>query len=377
MSVNMYMPAFPDMATEFGVGIHQIEITLSAFILGFAAGPLFYGALSDRYGRLSVLTVGVILYIVMAVLCALETDAGRLVIYRVFQGIGGSAAPVLARASVRDLYRGKEAASVLSLVQAVMLAAPLAAPLIGGLLLLWFDWRSNFWIQAVFAAAILVSYALVIGEPHPPDRRVSIRDTFKGYANLVQHRRVVGFILTSTICYAGLYAFFTESPFVFIELYTMTPQQFAIFSGAIVIPMIGSSYANSRLVQRIGIDRMLTIGVFCCALPAAFLAFCAITGLNHLLIIIVSACIYFGGLGLIQGNCIAGVLNEFPENAGAGAALISAGQFGCGAAASALVSWAHDGTTVPMFTTMAVTALMSFTAFFIVLHKTTPSTDPH
>ncbi len=369
MSINMYLPAFPDMATQFGVGIHQIEITLSAFVLGFAAGPLLYGPLSDRFGRLPVLTVGVALYTVMAALCAIETDADQLIIYRFLQGAGGSAAPVLARASVRDLYSGAEAARVLSLVQAVMLAAPLAAPLLGGMLLLWFDWRSHFWVQAAFAVMVLVAYALVLGEPHLRQRRVSIVNTFKSYSSLVRHRRVVGYLLTSTICYAGMYAFFTESPFVFIELYEMSPQQFSVFSAAIIVPTIALSYVNARMVTRLGIIRMLSAGVLLCTLSAAVLAMCGMTGTDNLLIVAPSACVYFGGLGMVQGNAIAGVLNEFPENAGAAAALIAASQYGFGAAASAFVSWAHNGTSAPMFITMAVTSLLSMIAFIALVRR--------
>src|SRR3954468_11580307 len=160
MSVDMYLPALPSMTQALGAGPGLVQLTLSAFFLGFALGQLVYGPLSDRYGRRRPLLAGLLLYTVASLLCAVTPSIWTLILARLLQGLGACAGPVLARAVVRDLYDRDRAARMLSLLFLVLSAAPLLAPTIGGQILIWVGWRAIFLLLTLFGVVSLVSAAL-------------------------------------------------------------------------------------------------------------------------------------------------------------------------------------------------------------------------
>lgn len=367
MGMDMYLPALPAIAQDFGVPIHSIEVTLSAFVIGFALGPLIAGPLSDRYGRLRVLALGVLLFTLATVFCALAPDNVALILGRFLQGLGGGVAPVIARASVRDLYRGNRAASVLSMVHAVMLMAPMVAPIIGGYLLLWSGWRANFWTLTAFGIAALGLYGTVVGEPHAVDRRVHVFATFKAYAQLLVHRRALGYLLTSSLGFAGLYAFLTESPYVYIEYFGVPAHDYGVLFAINVIGSLLGAILNSRLVISMGISRLLTLGALLALVAGVGLYGLAMLDLINLPWIVAGISMYLLALGFLAGNAMAAVMNAYPHYAGAVSALFSFSQFGIGALTSAAVSMLHDGTLAPMLGALAVSGILSSAARMLLI----------
>jgi len=371
IAVNVYLPAFPSMALDLGVGIHQVELTLSAYMIGLGIGPLIVGPLSDRCGRLPVLALGTLVFTISALLCATTNDIKLLMAYRLVQALGGSVAPVIARATIRDLYQGRMAASVLSLVQSVMLVAPIMAPVVGGYMILWFDWRADFWLMAGYAVLAIALYWRIIGESHPSDLRVHITDSFAGYGRFLRNKTAVGYALTSSLGFGGMYGFFTESPYVFIELLGMSPDSFGILFGAFVIPTMLCGYINSRVVMHVDVIHPLRVGIWAGCLSGLALLLIVITGNVSIVSLTLGLTVYFGVLGFISVNAMSAALNEFPGQSGMALALFGSAQYSVGGLSSAAAGWLHDGTALPMVTPLAVNSVLALVALYALVRPTT------
>ena len=171
MTIDLYLPAFPIMSRELGTDAKSIQLTLSVYMGGFALSQTFFGPGSERFGRKPTIMLGTSIYLVASVACALVTSVEQLIIFRLFQAIGAAAAPVVARAVVRDMFNREEAARMYSVVTTVVAIAPVIAPVLGGFIVVWLGWRANFWILTGFgASAMLLVICLLYTSPSPRDR---------------------------------------------------------------------------------------------------------------------------------------------------------------------------------------------------------------
>ena len=360
----MYLPALPTLAASFGAPASRAQLTLSAFLLGFGAGQLVYGPLADRWGRKPPLLGGVGLYVVASALCAVSPGIGVLIGLRVLQGLGACAGPLIARAIVRDVYERDRAARMLSLLLLVMGVAPLLAPLIGGQLLVAVGWQAIFWTLTAFGVLCLAGAWLGLPETLPTARRarLSFPRTLARYAELLSHRAYLGYALSSGAAYAGMFAYFAGSPFVFIELYGVPPQHYGFLFGLNVVGLMIGAALNSRLVLRFGADRLLRLGVTIAALAGGALVLVAATRIGGLPGLVVPLFCFIASLSLIGPNAMAGALAGFPHMAATASALAGTFQFGLGAVSGAAVGALHDGTALPMGAVIAATGLASFLA---------------
>lgn len=364
MSVDMYLPALPTLADSLSADPSSISLTLSAFFLGFAAGQLVYGPVSDRWGRKPPMLVGISLYVGASVLCALSTRVAVLIALRLIQGLGACAGPLLARAIVRDLYDRDRAARMLSLMTLVMGAAPLLAPLIGGQLLLAFGWRSIFWVLSGFGVLCFLGASLGLTETLQDARRSRAGPVamVAGYGTLLRNRAYLGYVVTSGAAFGGMFAYLAGSPFVFIRLYHVPVQHYGFLFALNIVGLMVGAAINSRLVLRYGVDRLLHHGVAVLAAAACALALAAITGVGGLLGLVIPLFVFMGCISFIGGNALAGALSVFPSVAGTASALAGTVQFGLGALSGAAVGALYDGTAVPM---AAVIAAMGLTSLLV------------
>src|SRR5215831_8901276 len=228
LSTDMYLPALPALTASFGTSPGRVQLTLSAFFIGFGAGQLVYGPLADRWGRKPPMLAGVSLYAVASMLCALSAGVGALIALRLLQGFGACAGPLIARAVVRDVYERDRAARMLSLLMLIMGAAPLTAPLLGGQLLLASGWRSIFAVQAAFGALCFLAAWSGLAETLDEAKRsrAGVRAMVARYGALLRSRVYVGYAVSSGAAFAGMFAYFAGSPFVFIRLYGVPPQNY-------------------------------------------------------------------------------------------------------------------------------------------------------
>jgi len=358
LSVDIYLPALPMLQTTFAADQAKTLLTLSAFLIGFGVGQLFLGPLSDRFGRKRPLIAGLVLYLIASIACALAPSISAVIFWRFMQALGGCAVPVLVQAMVRDLFDRNEGARILSLNLLVMGAAPIAAPLIGGQIVLWFDWRWIFWVLACYGVLALLG-AIWLPETLSPARRHRVHPLMMmlGYVALFRDRRYLGYAFCAAFFYCGLFAFLAGSPFVYIEHFGIKPQYYGFLFGLNIVGMMLASFINARIVLRRGPDRLLRIGCAIGAAGALVLAITGTAGWGGIAGVAVPVFAFLSMMGLVGGNAISGALAIFPERAGAAAAFAGALQFGMGALTGALVGWLADGTPGPMSLVMFAAAL--------------------
>lgn len=345
LSIDMYLPSLPLIAEDLGAVQSDIQLTISSFLIGLFIGMLFYGPLSDKLGRRPLLLAGISLYLVASVACVLASSAQWLIALRFLQALGAAAASVLARAIVRDLFPISEAARVLSLMHLVTMIATLIAPLVGGYLILLAGWRALFVVLFIFALVVLAFCVWKIPETHHGSSRgTSFAAVYKAYGNILLQPVAVGYILCMSLTFAGMFAFITASPFVYIDYFGVSPQTYAwLFSmnigGIIVLVSL-----NARYVGQWGTQRLLWLGASLAA-ASGLVLFCAtLFDIGGLTLIVLALFSFVSVTGVLGANCMASLLSRFPEQAGAAAGIAVATQFGLGALASGLVSWLHDGT---------------------------------
>lgn len=338
VSTDMYLPSLPDIGRLLSASAAEVQLTLSAYLVGFAIGQIFYGPAADRYGRKPVLLVALAIYSVASLGCAGAPNIEVLIALRVLQSVGASGAIVIARTIVRDLYAGPRAGRELSLMGSIMALAPVVAPLIGSLLHTAFGWRANFLVPlgVGVVAALLVWRKLPETLPRRPDGPSSAARVPAVFRSLAGHRGFLAHLGIVALSYAGLFAWLSGSSFVLQDLYGLSPFQFGLaFAAGSVGFFIGTMIA-ARLVTRVGLDR--TIGLGALALAAGGLAMAAgvAAGSNWVLSLVLPMVLYLAGLGLAMPQAMAGALTPFPDRAGAASSFlgffqqISAAIFGIG-----------------------------------------------
>ena len=247
MSIDMYLPAFPAIAHEFGVGIAPVQYTLAAYMGGLALGQLLYGPLADQYGRRPSLLGGMGVYAVATVGCALSTSVGGLVGWRVVQAVGGCSGLVLSFAIVRDTFAGNEAARIFSTMLLVMGLAPILAPTVGSFLVAHASWRLIFWLLMGLAVLTLTYIGRSLPETLPAERRNpgAVRGAFRTYGALLGDRTFVGYTLTSGMVQAAMFAYITGSPFVFTQLHGLSAQQYGLLFGLNASGLVAAAQLNN------------------------------------------------------------------------------------------------------------------------------------
>ncbi|MGP9825250.1 Bcr/CflA family multidrug efflux MFS transporter [Ectopseudomonas khazarica] len=349
LSIDMYLPSLPLIASDLGASERQVQLSIGLFLAGFSLGMLFYGPLSDRYGRRRLLLGGICLYLLASLGCALAATAEQLLVWRLLQALGGASASVLARVIVRDLFPLDDAARVLSLMQQVTMIATLLAPLIGSYLIMFDGWRVIFVFLLGFAALCLVLVARRVPETHPLDARGSSAFVaFRAYGEIARQPRALGYILCMGLAFGGMFAFITASPFVYIQYFGISPQQYAWLFGLNIAGIMSMSFANARLVGRLGAQRMLGLGAGVAVLSGLALLACTALGMGGLTALALCVLLYVSVTGMLGANCLACLMAIFPRQAGAAAGLAVASQFAVGTLCSALVGALYDGTPWPM-----------------------------
>jgi DHA1 family bicyclomycin/chloramphenicol resistance-like MFS transporter len=259
MSIDMYLPSLPTIAADFGVEPAAAQWTLASFFIGMAFGQAVYGPLADRYGRKPPLYGGLLVYIVASLGCALAPNATALIAARFVQAVGGCAGVVIARAVVRDRFDAQTSARVYSLLMLVMGLAPILAPLLGGWVLAFAGWRTIFIILALFGLSCLFTVWRYLPETRPPAALSTggIGPTLRVYAGLLGDRAFLGYVLSGGFAQAGMFAYITGSPHVFIELYGVPAHAYSWLFGLNALGLIASSQINRRLLLRYTAETIL------------------------------------------------------------------------------------------------------------------------
>jgi len=340
LSMDMYLPSLPDIGRALDAPTAQVQFTISSYLFGFAIGQIFYGPVSDRYGRRPVLLAALVLYGAGSIGCALTQSIGALTAMRFVQALGGAGSIVLARAVVRDLYSGARAGRELSLMGSITAFAPIVAPVIGGVLQTLFGWRSSFVLLVIFAAVSWIAAARLLPE--------TLRERTAGpfslaamgalYRSVLAHRGFLTHLGILTASFVGLFAWISGASIVMQGAsYGLSPVVFGVtFAVGTLGYVIGTTIA-ARIVMRAGLDR--TIGIGTMALAAGGLAMAAVValGLTHVGWLVGAMMIYLTGLGLALPQAMAGAMTPFPDRAGTASSLMGFAQQSTAAIAAAAI----------------------------------------
>ncbi|MGB7854502.1 MAG: multidrug effflux MFS transporter [Pseudolabrys sp.] len=362
LTTDMYLPSLPDIARQLGASSAQVQLTISAYLVGFAAGQIIYGPVSDRHGRKPVLIGAIALYCAASLACALSTSIEMLIVARAFQALGGSGGIVLTRAIVRDIYSGAHAGRELSVIGSVMALAPVLAPILGGLIQTAFGWRVTFLalVGAGFAGAAVVWVLLPETLNNRAAEPVSLPSMLRSYRIVGRNPAYLAYLSITSASYAGLFAWISGSAFVLQDLYGLAPFDFGVaFALGSVGYMIGSAIA-ARLVIRLGLDGVLGLGGCACAAGGLAMVAAVASGLTSSMSLVLPMAVYLAGLGMVLPQGIAGAMTPFPERAGAASSLFGFLQQTAAAVCGAAVGWFLGQSAWPLALGVATMGFATF-----------------
>jgi DHA1 family bicyclomycin/chloramphenicol resistance-like MFS transporter len=358
IAVDLYMPAFPAMAREFGTPVAAVEHSLAAYFLGMAVGQAAIGPLSDRYGRRRPLIVGMLLYVLGSVACALAPGPLTLDAVRVVQAIGGCASTVLARACVRDIFPPGDAARIFAQMLLILSVSPLFAPLVGGWLLLVADWRAGFWIQAVSCLATLALVLWRLPESHPgSSRTLHPVQVTKDYLHILGNRHFFGYVLPVTLSSAGLYVWLTGFSHVAIDMFGVSPQNFGYFFLANGVGFVITSQAVARLLKHRPARMFFTGAIVIQAVAGVAALAMAASGIGGLWGFVPFTFLYCCLIGVVNSTGGGLAMTEFGHSAGMASALMGQVMYGGGFLASLAMGAQPTASPVPMTLLMCVCGL--------------------
>jgi MFS transporter, DHA1 family, multidrug resistance protein len=365
LAIDTYLPALPTITREFGTTASAVQLSLSVYFIGIALGQAVYGPLSDRYGRRSPLFAGLALFVVGSLGCALAPDIATLVAFRFVQALGGCAPLVIPRAIVRDLFDERDSVTMLSMLMLVMGLAPILAPLVGGQMLQYLGWRSIFWAYVVYGSILLVVVALGLEESLPVTRRTRQRMSavLGTYGSLLTDWRYMGYVLAGGLTFGGLLAYIAGSPFIFIELFGISPQRFGFYFGTNAIGIIAASQVNRFLVHRFEPRQVLQGALWIGALSSIGLLAGGLTNYAGLAGIVVPLWFFISMHGIVSPNTTALAMRPYGAVAGSASALLGTVQFMIGAGSGALIAALADGSARPFASVLAACGLGAFVLF--------------
>jgi len=370
LSIDMMLPALPQLGESLSASPEQVQWTLSIYLVGYAVGQIGCGPLADRFGRRPALLVGLSIYTLASLACALSRQLDPLVAARFVQGIAGCGGPVIVRAIVRDHWSGARASHVLSLLTTVFAAGPLLAPIVGGLILVRFGWPAIFFAIAVVAAALVTSAWLALAESLPmPDRDALKPARIAANYGTFFATRAVGFAFVNGFCWVGIFSFISSSPFILIRYYGVAPEHYGYYFGLSALTLVLGAATNRRLLRHLPGERVLQLGFAVLALGGAATLAIAFFPAAGPLALIGGVMIYMFGQTLVQPNAVAAALDPLRHMAGTGSALLGVIQMLCGAVGGYAVNALYDGTPRPMGAMILAAALLASGIYAVMVRR--------
>jgi DHA1 family bicyclomycin/chloramphenicol resistance-like MFS transporter len=365
-SIDMYLPAFPEIAKNLHTSVAQVMLSLSSFFVGISFGQLVYGPLLERLGRKKPLYAGLCIYLLASVGCAMATSVNALIAFRLLQALGGCAGMVAARAIVRDLFAVNQNAKIFSTLMLVVAVSPIIAPTAGGYITAVFGWRYVFAVLIAINIAILAGVYFLLPESKKPDPNFSLKADaiVKNFVGIVKHPQFYTYAFTGAVAYGGLCAYISGSPNVFMEIFKVSEKQYGWVFALIALGIISASQVNNLALKKYSSEQIIHVSLICQSMVGATFACLAFFGISQLYVTIFLIFLFLACQGFVFPNASALSLASFGHNAGSASALMGAIQMGVGAGASALVSLLQNHTSLPMAGVMAgcsIGALLLYT----------------
>jgi DHA1 family bicyclomycin/chloramphenicol resistance-like MFS transporter len=372
LAIDMYLPAFPTIALALGTSIGAVQLTLSVFLVGLAAGQFLWGTLSDRWGRRLPMLLGCAGFVFAAVLCAVTESIVVLIAARFLMGFGGSAGVVVSRAVVRDMFDEHESARFYSLMMIIGGLAPIVAPVLGAALLAWVNWRAIFWVLSGFAMFCFAGVLWGVPETLPRAGRAGgdLHTVARRYLELFRNPHFIGYALATGFAYSMLFAYISGSPVWFIQGFGVSPQRFSLLfmTNAAGIYIMGQ--LNRLLLKRLSPRRILNRASVLNLAVCLLLAVVAATGVGGFPAFFLLLFVVVASLGWIFPNIIAVAMKPVAHQAGSASALLGVLQFTFGAASASLVGAVADGSAVPAVLIIPASSLCSWLVLVLFDRRT-------
>lgn len=378
LAIDMYLPALPSMANYFHSSIDAMEATVAVYLFGFAFGQLFFGAISDSLNKRHLMVFGLIGFSLSSIFIALSDTTGQLYFWRAVQAFT-SGTSVVVFAMIHQKY-GQDAdggtrrsSQVISYIMSAVVVAPMLAPIIGGQLLAHYSWQMIFYVLAMFSIlALVITQFFQMGArkilPESQLKPLNIHQLAKGYKEIFSNSTTLSFILAGGFSFAGLFAFISGSPFVYMEYFNVSHEQFGWLVALNAIAMVSMNLINAKVLGHINPTRKLIFGGVLIFIVSLYLIIIALLNLG-LVYVVAGVVMYVGCLGFTSANAIAGALASAKEYAGMMSGINGVLQFGIGALASTLVSISASTSALTMNAVMALSGSLCFIFVLVLFQK--------
>lgn len=372
ISMDLYLPALPTLSADLGAITSVAQLTITACLIGLAAGQLIAGPLSDRFGRRGILLIGIALYIATSALCAISPTMELLIAARFVQGLAGGAGIVIAQAAGRDIYSGGELIRFYGRLTVVGGFAAIIGPLLGGLLSTFTDWRGLFVFLAVIGAGILVVTLLVFRETLPAANRTrgGFGQTMHDYRTLLSDRVFLGAVLNQGFLYAALFAYLAGSTFVLQDIYGLSPLGYALAFGLNSAGFMTFGYLAGRAAERWSVFGTLATGILVAGIGALGLLASGIV-VMPLWVVLVSLFLLAAGVAISSPPATTLALVDYPQMAGTASSLLGMIRFGFGGIAAPFVGVGGALSILPLGLVTTVAVLLAGAAFLFLARRPT------
>ncbi|OUS27027.1 hypothetical protein A9Q99_17645 [Gammaproteobacteria bacterium 45_16_T64] len=369
ISVDLYLPAMPSMVRIFDTDIEQVQLTLSAYLFGFAIFHLICGPLSDRFGRKPILIAGLSLYVVMSVFCALAETVEELILFRFIQAMGACCAPTLGRAVVRDVFPPKDAVKALAYVASLMALAPVVAPSLGGVLVIFGDWSLTFWALAIYGVLAILLVIFFIPESLPVKQSLHPARILRNYGTLLRSRAYMGNVLTSASLYSSIFAFLSVASFVLIDFMGVKTEHFGFYFVVIVVGYIAGNMLTARVAYRWSTRKVFGVAIsLSCLSSTVMVLFCLLQWYQPMLIVVPMLVVTMA-VGIILPKASAEALKPFPEMAATASAMMGFLQMGAASLTGWVVALFLEGPPLPLALGIFGTGCSALLCYLLILPR--------
>lgn len=357
IAIDTYIPSIPTIATDFNVSIEKIELTLSIFLIGFSIGQVFGGTFSDRIGRKKSSIIGLLGFSFFSFLIILSSSVYELWVYRFFEAFFGGFVVVNANAVVRDLFHGKEAAKIFSLIGTIRSIAPLAAPAIGSFIIHFYSWKAVFMFLCIYSILI----ALWVSKDLKETFTHTNQSVIESYKAVLKNKMAMKAMLTLAICFSGFFILVAKSSFIYIEYFNISTDYFPFFFGINFLVIMVMIRVNIKLLKTFTQLELIKYTIII-QIIAGILLMSLAQGISIITTMILIAT-YMSMMAFIFGNSTALAMEHFTKNAGVASSVIGVLQFGLGALISSIALMFHNQTFMPIGASIAT---ISFVAYLII-----------
>lgn len=369
-TIDMYLPAFPEIVKQFDTTASLVQFSLTACLLGLGLGQLVMGSLSDVHGRRNPLLISMAIYAISSLACAFAPNIGLLIVSRFVQGFAASAGIVISRAIARDLYSGKELTKFFSLLLLVGNLGPLVAPVAGSGVLSFTTWVGVFIALALLGSYLLLMTKTSLKETLPVERRSpsNFGHQLRSYGLLLRDRRFLGYMLAQGIMIAGVFAYVSGTPFIYQNIYGASPTLFALLFGSNGVSLIIGSQIVGRMSHRISEHAFLVFGLWLAILASITVLVVAIVH-GPLFALVIPLFLFVGAIGITSTAAFPLAMESQANNAGSAAALLGVIPFVLGAIVAPLVGIAGEDTAVPLGVIILTSSACAMLAYFFLVRS--------